>query len=119
MIRPTLAKSCCTTPSAALFWGAMFVLFYGVGLTLRAVWPALQPFGDTLILGALAAACFLNFARNRTLHCGLTGPLFLLGAFVALLMEAGMWNLDHSVFWSVVLIGVALAFFAEWRWAPR
>jgi len=119
MIRPTLTTSCCTTPSAALFWAVMFVLFYGAGLMLRAVWPALQPFGDTLILAALAAACVLNFGRNHTLHCGLTGPLFLVGALLALMIEAGIWSLDESVLWTAILIAVALAFFAEWRWGTR
>lgn len=72
-------------------------------------------YGDTTILVALAAACFVNFGRNRTLHCGLTGPLFLIGAVVALLIEAGIWNVDPDVLWGIVLAGVALAFLIEWR----
>ena len=72
-----LARSCCTTPAAMSLWAAMFVLIYGAGLLLRSAWPAVQPFGDTVILVALGAACAINFGRNRTLHCGLTGPLFV------------------------------------------
>lgn len=79
MKRLTFAQSCCTTPSAMFFWSAMFVLFYGAGLLLGTVWPGLRQYGDTLILTALAAACLVNFGRNRTLHCGLTGPLFVVG----------------------------------------
>ena len=71
------ARSCCTTPAAAFFWAVMFVLIFAAGLIVRSTWPGLQPFGDTLILVALGAACVINFGRNRTLHCGITGPLFV------------------------------------------
>lgn len=117
--RPTFGQGCCTTPSAIYFWAAMFVVFYGASLLLSTVWPELQRYGDTLILGSLAGVCFVNFTRNRTLHCGLTGPLFLAGAVVALLMEAGMWDVDQSVLWGVVMVGVVAAFLIEWRTVGR
>ena len=119
MKRPALAQSCCTTPSAIWFCTAMFLLLYGGGLLLGIVWPAVRQYGDTLILAALGAACFINFGRNRTLHCGLTGPLFLVGAVVAALVEARIWNLDLDVVWGVVLAGVAMALFIEWRTVGR
>jgi asparagine N-glycosylation enzyme membrane subunit Stt3 len=112
-------QSCCTTPSAAGFWAAMFALFYGMALLLGTIWPGVQRYGDTVILTALGAACFANFSRNRTLHCGLTGPLFLVAAILAFLMEAGIWSIDHSTLWGVVLAGVAVAFLIEWRTARR
>lgn len=115
MKRPTLAGSCCTTPSAIAFGTAAFVLFYGSGLLLGIVWPGLRQYGDTMILAALAAACFVNFGRHRALHCGLTGPLFAVAAIAAFLMEAGIWDVDHAVLWGVVLVGVALAFVIEWH----
>jgi hypothetical protein len=97
------------------FWGAAFVLLYIVGILLRSVWPAINPYGDTLILVALGTACFLNFGRHRTLHCGITGPVFLLAAIVAALVEAERWSLDLSVVWGIVLIAVGVAFVIEWR----
>ena len=114
-----LARSCCTTPAAMCFWAAMFVVIYGAGLLVRSAWPAVQPFGDTLILVALAAACVINFGRNRTLHCGMTGPLFILGAVAAALIEAGTWQFDMAIVWVVVLLGVGIAFFIEWRTVGR
>ena len=119
MKRAVFAQSCCTTPSAIGLWSAMFVVLYGAALLLGAVWPALRHYGDTLILLSLAGACFVNFARNRTLHCGLTGPLFVVAAIVALLMEAGIWSVNQSILWAVVLVGVGLAFVIEWRVAGR
>jgi hypothetical protein len=110
-----LARSCCTTPAAMLFWAAVFVAIYGAGMLLRSAWPAAQPFGDTVILVALAAACVINFGRNRTLHCGISGPLLLLGAVAAALIEGGAWQFDMGVVWGVVLLGVGLSFVIEWR----
>ena len=119
MRRPVMSQSCCTTPSAVGFWAATFLVFYGATVLVGMVWPGLHNYGDTAILTALGGACFVNFGRNRTLHCGLTGPLFLIGAVVALLMEARVWNVNQAVLWGVVLIGVAVAFLIEWRTVGR
>ena len=119
MERQLFGRSCCTTPAAICFWAAIFVLIYGAGLLLTSAWPALRPFGDTLILVALAAACVINFGRNRTLHCGITGPLFLLGAVAAALIEAGAWRFDMAIVWGLVLLGVGIAFAIEWRTVGR
>ena len=110
-----LARSCCTTPAAMCFWAAAFVLVYGAGLLLSSLWPPLSPFGDTLILAALGIACVINFSRNRTLHCGIIGPIFLVGAVAAALIESGRWAADLSAVWGVVLVGVGIAFVLEWR----
>jgi hypothetical protein len=118
MNRPTLADCCATTPSAMCFWTAVFGLSYGAAVLLRTVWPSANQYRDTATLTALAVACIANFSRNRTLHCALTGPLFLAGAIVALLGEAGIWHVESSLLWAVVLIGVIVSFLVEWR-TPR
>ena len=119
MARFPLSQTCCTSPAAMWFWAAAFVLLYGAGLFARATWPVFEPYADTLLLAALGLACFINFGRNRTLHCGLTGPLFLIAAVVAFLMEAGVWNVNEDALWGLVLVGVALAFLIEWRAVGR
>jgi hypothetical protein len=113
------SQTCCTNPAAMWFWAAAFAVLYGVGVLARSTWPVFEPFGDTLLLAALGSACFINFGRNRTLHCGLTGPLFLVAAIVAALIEAGIWDLSEEALWGVVLVGVALAFLIEWRVVGR
>lgn len=117
MKRQTLAQACCTTPSAICFWAAIFLLVYGSALLLGTLWPSLLQYGDTLILAAMGAACSINFIRNRTVHCAITGPLFLAGAAVAFLIEAGGWTLNQSALWGVMLVGIGSAFLVEWRLA--
>ena len=110
-----VARSCCTTPSALCLWGATALLIYGAGLLLSVVWPAIRAFPSTLILLAMGGACVLNYARNRTFHCVITAPVFLLAALVMALSEAGIWHVADRVFWGLVLIAVAIAFLIEWR----
>jgi hypothetical protein len=50
-----------------------------------------------LKLAAFGAAWFINFGRNRTLHCGLTGPIFMLATIVAATVEAGAHRLVRVV----------------------
>lgn len=111
----TLRATCCTTPSALCFWAAVFVLLYGAGMLLGSAWPAVRVYEDTMLLLALAGACFINFARNRTMHCAITGPLFLVGALAAAAIEAGVWTMNVSALWGVVLVGVGAALLIEWR----
>jgi Na+/melibiose symporter-like transporter len=113
--RSRLSSCCATTPSAACFWTIAFLLTYSVTLAVRSVWPALNRFGDALLLSALGLACVLNTGRNRTYHCVLTGPLFVGGAIVAALTEAGVWHVRPGLLWSVIIVGVAAALVAEWR----
>jgi hypothetical protein len=115
MARFTFSQTCCTSPAAMWLWAAAFIVLYGAGLLVRSTWPVFEPYADTLLLAALGFACFINFSRNRTLHCGLTGPLFLIAAVIALLIEAGVWDVNEDALWGLVLLGVALAFLVEWR----
>ena len=119
MARFTFGQTCCTSPAAMWFWAAAFGALYGLDLVARSTWPVFEPYADTLLLAALGLACFINFGRNRTLHCGLTGPLFLVAAVVAFLTEAQVWNLNEEALWGLVLGGVAFAFLIEWRAVGR
>ncbi len=115
MIRRALSQSCCTTPAAMCFWAAAFILLYGTGLLVASVWPELRQYSDTYLLAALGLACVVNFGRNRTFHCGITGPVFILGAVAMAFIEAGVWDFSGTAVSGIVLVIVALTLIAEWR----
>lgn len=112
----------CTTPGALCYACAVFFVVYGLGLLAWQLWPELGRFDETLVLGAIGVACVANYRRNCTVHCSVTGPLFLVGAGALALIEGGLWSGETGLVWSVMLIGTGLAFLYEWRsvgvWKP-
>lgn len=108
---------CCTTGGALGFWFAIFALAWGGLLLLRQIIPAMGPYSASLLFTAAGVACVANFARNRTFHCLITGPFFLLVAGVLALGAAGLWEVSTGVVWPLVLITVGVAFLLERRYA--
>jgi len=110
--RPT-GSYCCTTPGALCFWFAAFFVFYGLGLLLPVFWPQFKGYEEIILFAALGLACAVNFGRNRTAHCAITAPIFLVTAVVLALERAGVWDVPNQLVWPVVLIGVGIAFLIE------
>jgi hypothetical protein len=67
----------------------------------------------------MAIGCGANWITNRTLHCAITGPLFLIAAVVFLLSDVSVAHVNSLLVWPFVLIGVGIAFLLEWRYAQR
>ncbi|MGA7409579.1 MAG: hypothetical protein WBW33_03780, partial [Bryobacteraceae bacterium] len=61
--------------------------------------------------------CLANWLRNRSLHCVITGPLFLLAGVVFLLSGVRMVRVNTLLVWPSVLIGTGIAFLLESRYA--
>jgi hypothetical protein len=62
---------------------------------------------------AMAVGCFANALKNRTYHCVLTGPLFLIAAI--LLLSSDLTHVNSVLVWAFVLAGTGIAFRLEWR----
>lgn len=107
---------CCTSSRALCYWGAVFVILYAIGLVL-VFWLRWQPYELVVLFTALGLACFANLARNRSFHCAITGPFFLLVALALGLEAAGIWKIGRALLWPVVLIVVCAAFLLERRFA--
>jgi hypothetical protein len=67
----------------------------------------------------MAIGCLANWLRNRTFHCSITGPLFLIGGVTFLLSDVGTIHIGTRWVWPFVLIGVGIAFLLEWFYAQR
>lgn len=110
-------RYCCTTPSALCFWAAIFAILWGGFLLLRQWIPAVAPYSMPLLFAGAGIACVANFAKNRTFHCAITGPAFLLLAAVLALGAAGLWNMEMGLVWPLVLIVIGVALLLERRYA--
>ncbi|HVB35662.1 MAG TPA: hypothetical protein VND42_00370 [Candidatus Acidoferrales bacterium] len=107
---------CCSSWQALCFWGCAFTVFYAAGL-LAIYWLHLESYQTTALFAALGLACVANAVRNRTFHCFITGPFFLLVALAFALGTAGVWKIHTGLLWIAVAIVVCAALFLEGKFA--
>jgi len=107
---------CCSSWRALCFWGCAFAVFYAAGLA-TIHWLHLAGYQPSALFAALGLACVANVARNRTFHCVITGPFFLLVALVLGLASAGVWKIHTGVLWATVVIVVCAALLLERKFA--
>ena len=67
----------------------------------------------------MAIGCLANWRKNRTFHCVITGPLFLIGGVMLLLAGVRMIPINTRWVWLFVLVGAGIAFLLELRYARR
>jgi len=67
----------------------------------------------------MGIGCAANWIRNRTFHCAITGPVFLIAGFAFLLSDMLTFRVSTFWFWPVVVVGVGIAFLLEWSYAKR
>ena len=109
--------ACCSSPATMCYWFAASLIAWGVLSLIGLYWRALHALSAATILFAMAIGCVANWFRNRTLHCGITGPLFLIAAVLFLLSDVSIAHVNSLLVWPFVLLGVGIAFLLEWRYA--
>jgi hypothetical protein len=68
----------------------------------------------------MAIGCLANWLRNRTFHCSITGPLFLVGGVMFVLSAMGVIPRRDTLWvWPVLLLGIGIAFLLEWLYGKR
>jgi hypothetical protein len=77
-----------------------------------------------LVLGldhsfCMGIGCVGNWFRNRSFHCAITGPMFLMAGIFFLLADLRIVQINARLVWSLVFIGTGIAFLLEWRYAKR
>ena len=112
-------EACCTSPAALCYWLTVSLIALGVLSLIGIYWRPLHASSATTFLLAMAIGCLANWLRNRSFHCAITGPLFLLAGVVFLLSDVRMVRVNTLWVWPLVLIGTGLAFLFEWRYAKR
>ena len=107
---------CCSSPRALCYFGCAFAIFYAIGWML-VWWLHLEAYELAMLFAALGLACIANLARNRTFHCAITAPFFILIALVIALSVRNAWAIPKGLLWASVAIVVCVAFCLEKRFA--
>ena len=111
--------ACCSSPAAICYWFIVSLMAWG-GLSLvENYWLPLHVSSEATCLFAMAIGCLANWLKNRSFHCAITGPLFLIGGFVFLLSGLRVVLINTRWVWQFVVIGVGIAFLLEWLYAKR
>ncbi len=119
---PTLTKqveACCTSPAAMCYWLAVSLIAWGALSLIGVYWRPLHASPDAACLFAMCIGCLANWLKNRSFHCAITGPLFLLAGIVFLITDARVVRVNTVWVWPFVLLGTGIAFLLEWRYAKR
>jgi hypothetical protein len=101
------------------FWFVASLVAWGLLSLIGIYWNPMRAFSATTIYLAMAAGCRANWRKNRTLHCGITVPLFLIAGLISLLSETHVISVDTGLVWPFMVISVGVAFLVEWRYAGR
>src|SRR5215469_13685827 len=110
-------KVCCSSPASICYWFLASLVGWAVLAAIGMFWHPLHGTSAITCLLAMAIGCFANAFKNRTYHCVLTGPLFLIAAILFLTLD---WtHIQPATIWAVVLLGTGIAFFLEWRYSRK
>lgn len=115
----TRSEVCCSSPASMCYWLAVSLVAWGLLSFIGVYWHPLRALSAATILLAMAIGCVANWLRNRTLHCGITGPLFLIVGVMSLLSEMQVTHISSNLIWALTLVGTGIAFLFEWRYAKR
>ncbi len=113
------AKACCSSPAAIWYWFAISLISWAILAVVGVYWHPLRAGAAQTILLAMAIGCLANWIKNRTFHCGITGPLFLIVAVLLLLSDTQIIDIGNAFMWPTVLLGSVIAFLLEWRYTSR
>ena len=86
--------ACCSSPASMCYWCVMSLIAWGVLSLIGWYWRPLHASSAITILFAMAIGCVANWVRNRTFHCGMTAPLFLIAAVVFLLSDVRVLHVN-------------------------
>jgi hypothetical protein len=108
---------CCSSRASICYWLVAWLAAWAVLATIAVLWHPLRATSAVTCLLAMAFGCFANAIKNRTYHCVLTGPLFLIAAI--LLLSSDLTHVKPVLVWAMVLAGTGIAFVLEWRYSRK
>jgi len=98
-----------------MYWLGVTIVAWAILSLIGTAWQPLHATSAITVLFAMSAGCFANWIRNRTYHCFIDGPLFLVAGSLFLLRTLGLVHFASVVIWCPLLAVVSIAFWLEWR----
>jgi hypothetical protein len=98
----TQRQACCSSPAAMCYWFAVALIAWGDIALIGMYWRPLRASSAATIFLAMAIGCltnWLSYNRNRTFHCVIAGPLFLIVGFLLLLSELNSIQVNREWLW--------------------
>jgi len=112
-------EACCSSPAAMCYWFIVSLITWGSLSLIGIYWRPLHTPSAAACLFAMAIGCLANWLKNRSFHCVITGPLFLIAGVAFLLAGVRAIHVNALLVWAFVLFGIGIAFLLEWRYAKR
>jgi len=113
------SEACCSSPAVMFYWFAASIVAWGLLSLMGLYCSLLGPSSASTTLVAAGIGCIANWLKNRTFHCGITAPLFLIGGIEFVLSDAQIVHIEPRFVWAFVLLGAGIAFLLEWKYARR
>jgi len=113
-----LTEPCCSSPATLCYWFIVSLLAWALLSLIAIYWhPLRTPWAACLF--SMAIGCLANWIKNRSLHCVITGPLFLVAGALFLLSGVGLIRFNAFWLWPFIVVGVGSAFLLEWLYTKR
>src|SRR5579864_965982 len=87
-------EACCSSPAAICYWFIVSMVAWAVLSLIGIYWRPLHASSAATCLFAMAIGCLANWIRNRSFHCAITGPLFLIGGVIFMLSGVRMVHVN-------------------------
>src|SRR6266852_1930057 len=85
-------NACCSSSASMKYWLCATICSWAILSLIGTIWQPLHATSAITVLFAMSAGCFANWIRNRTYHCFIDGPLFLVAASLFLLRALGLYT---------------------------
>jgi hypothetical protein len=102
-------EACCSSPAAICYWLVVSLVAWGMLSLIGTYWRPLHAPSATACLFAMAVGCLANWFKNRSFHCAITGPLFLVAGVAFLLVGVRVVHVNTLLVWRFALVGTGVS----------
>ena len=87
-------EACCSSPAAMCYWFVVSLIAWGVLSLIGIHWRPLRASSAAACVLAMGIGCVANWFKNRSFHCAITAPLFLIAGVAFLLANVRVTHVN-------------------------